>query len=48
MAFVSEKSDFESTIMNQSLWGNKFVTHNVGCKRTFFSLGIGFGAVLGR
>ena len=38
MAFVSEKSYFESTIMNQSLWGNKFITHNVGCKKTVLFL----------
>ena len=38
MAFVSEKSYFESTIMNQSLWGNKFITHNVGCKKNVLFL----------
>ena len=33
MAFVSEKSYFESTIINQLLWGNKFITHKVVCKK---------------
>ena len=48
MAFVSDEIYFESTIMNQSLWGNKFITHKVGCKKMFFFLGIGFVAVLGK
>ena len=38
MAFVSKKSYFESTIMNQSLWGNKFITHNVGCEKNVLFL----------
>ena len=37
MAFVSEKSYFKSTIMIQSLWGNKFITH-VGCKNNVLFL----------
>ena len=38
MAFVSDKIYFKSTIMNQSLWGNKFITHNVGCKKNVLFL----------
>ena len=38
MAFASDKIYFESTIMNQSLRGNKFITHNVGCKKNVLFL----------
>ena len=37
-AFVSDKNYFENTIMNQPLWGNKYITHMTRCKKNVLFL----------
>ena len=32
-AFVCDKSDFERSIRNQTLWGNKFIAQYIACKK---------------
>ena len=32
-AYVSDKPFFERSILNQPLWGNKYITHNIGRKK---------------
>ena len=37
-AFVCDKNYFENTIMNQPLWGNKYITHMTRCKKNVLFL----------
>jgi hypothetical protein len=37
-AFACDRTDFEESIMNQSLWGNKFITHNIKRKKNVLFL----------
>ena len=37
-AFVSTKDDFEKSIMSQPLWGNKFITHCIRCRKNVLFL----------
>ena len=37
-AFVSDKNYFENTIMNQPLWGNRYITHMTRCKKNVLFL----------
>ena len=37
-AFVTDKTYFENTIMNQQLWGNKFITHYIGRRKNVLFL----------
>ena len=37
-AFTTNKNIFEQSIMNQTLWGNKFITFNVGKKKNVLFL----------
>ena len=37
-AFVSSKDDFENSIMSQPLWGNKYITHYIRCRKNLLFL----------
>ena len=37
-AYVSDESTFQQSILNQPLWGNKYITHYVGCKKSVLFL----------
>ena len=37
-AYVSDKPFFERSILNQPLWGNKYIPHNIGRKKCILFL----------
>ena len=37
-AYVSDESTFQQSILNQPLWGNKYITHYVGCEKSVLFL----------
>jgi len=47
-AYASDKSSFEKSILNQPLWGNKFITKNTGKKKVYCFCETRSGVVLGK
>ena len=37
-AFISSKNDLENSIMSQPLWGNKYITHYIRCRKNVLFL----------